>query len=113
MFLKQSKYSYLEIERHLADLVQEHRTTLCRFNLSRLVRQSSGECTSHMTEEFRFQQLSRDRSAVDCDERPVTPRTILMDGLGQQFLAGTRLSPDEDSGVSMCDTSGGFQNAEQ
>ncbi|MCY1439217.1 hypothetical protein D9M71_554420 [compost metagenome] len=42
-----------------------------------------------MAEQFRLQQVGRDRGAVELDERPLAAHAVKMQGTGHQFLAGT------------------------
>ena len=49
-----------------------------------------------MTEQFAFQEIFRDGSAVDCYERRFGARAVLVNRAGDQFLARPGFTPDED-----------------
>ena len=49
-----------------------------------------------MAEQFAFKELSRDRGAVECDERFTKAGTVEMDCPGDQFLAGTTFAVNEN-----------------
>ena len=65
-------------------------------------RRRPGEGAFDVAEHLAFHQLSRDRAAIDRDERPVAPRAQLMDRLGAELLAGPALAGDEDRGAALC-----------
>ena len=57
------------------------------------------ERAAHVAEELRLEQGLRQRAAVHGDERPLAPRAGVVDGLGDDLLAGARLAGDEHGGV--------------
>jgi hypothetical protein len=52
-----------------------------------------------VAEQLALQQLGGDRGAVHGNEDPVGPAAVVMDGAGDEFLAGSALPQDEDGGV--------------
>ena len=52
-----------------------------------------------MTEQFAFEQLGRNRAAVDGDERTLPPRTRIVNGPGGELLAGARFAQDQDARI--------------
>src|SRR5271170_3974785 len=66
-----------------------------------------------MSEEFRLQQFSRDRSAIDDHERPLTSGTIEVDRLGEQFLACSGFATNQDRGVRLGYPGSRFQNTHE
>ena len=56
-----------------------------------------------MPEELTLNQMFRDGGAVDGDKWFILLRTGEMDGTGHQFLAGSRLSTDQDISFGRCD----------
>ena len=48
-----------------------------------------------MPKEFALEQVLGNRAAIDFDERAVLARALLMDGAGDELLAGAALSGDE------------------
>ncbi len=59
----------------------------------------SGKRALFVTEKRAFHQTFGQGRAVDTDERPFASRTIVMDGLGNQFLPGSRFSRDQHGGL--------------
>ena len=57
-----------------------------------------GECAPLVPEQLRFQEGLGDRRAVDVDERAGAPGARAMKGSGEEALADTRLTLDEDRG---------------
>ena len=56
----------------------------------------SCEGTLFITEEFRFQQFTRNRGAVDADKGAVVSRPRVMDRPCEYFLSGAALSGDQN-----------------
>ncbi|MNN27948.1 hypothetical protein D3C81_1414990 [compost metagenome] len=56
-----------------------------------------------MTEQFAFQQVRRNRAAVDRDKRAVATGRALVDGARYHFLAGTRFAQHQHGGVEVGD----------
>ncbi len=52
-----------------------------------------------MPEQLRFEQLVRDRRAVDGNKRSAPPHALLMQGAGDQLFAGAGFTGDQDSGI--------------
>ena len=98
-FLERAQQLGLQIERHLADLVQKQRALVRQFQTAHLARDSAGECALLVAEQLAFQQAGRNGGAVELDKRPVAPRAQPVDGARQQLLAGARLSLDQHCGV--------------
>jgi hypothetical protein len=86
---------HLSGERQRADFIEEQRAAVGRFELAfaRLVRAGVG--ARFGAEEFGFDQLARQRAAIDRDEGTVPHRRIRMDDLGVLFLAGAVRAGDE------------------
>ena len=86
----------LEIRRHLADLVEQQRAPLGHLEEAFLVQRRARERALLVAEELRLDQIFGDRRAVDLDERPLRPLAVVVDGVGDQFLARAVLALDED-----------------
>jgi hypothetical protein len=56
-----------------------------------------------MAEEFAFEQLGGNRTAVDGHERTRTPVTVVVEGAGDHFLASAGLAEYQDSGIGIGD----------
>src|SRR5262249_17183103 len=55
----------------------------------------ASERATLVTEEFALQQCFRDRSAVDCNKRPLCPVAVLVNRARDEFLARARLATDQ------------------
>ncbi|MCY1309180.1 hypothetical protein D9M69_617180 [compost metagenome] len=56
-----------------------------------------------MTEKLALEQLRRDRRTVHSDQRVFGTLAGLVDGPGDQLLAGTRLAVDQHTGIGGAD----------
>src|SRR5437762_14383577 len=52
-----------------------------------------------MAEQFAFQELLRNRGAIDSQERQLAAVAMMINGAGDKFLAGTAFSGDQRSGI--------------
>ncbi len=86
----------LQVGRHLADLVEQQRAALGHLEQPFLVDRRAGERALLVAEQLRLDQVLRDGRAVDLDERPFGPLAVVVDGVGDQLLAGAVLTLDED-----------------
>src|SRR5262249_6790199 len=99
-FLEHAKQLGLQLERQLADLVEEDRAAVCQLEASSLRDVRAGEGASFAAEQLALDQRRRQRAAVDHDKPPVTPRAAVMDGSGDEFLAGAGFAKQQNADVS-------------
>ena len=85
----------------VADLVEEDGPAVGRLELADLELVRAGEGPALVPEELAFEQLPRDRRAVDLDERAALPDRLLVDRAGHHVLAGAGLAHDEDGDVDL------------
>src|SRR5262249_43045962 len=90
----------LQIERELADLVEEDRAARCGFEGALARSDRAGEGAALVTEELAFEKLRGNRAAVDDDERPVAPHALAVDRLRRRFFSGARFTFDEHGRVA-------------
>ena len=83
-------------------LVEKHNSMIGRFELSHSQLVRAGEGTPLVAEKLTLQEVGGDGGAVDLDELPVPTRGEIVDGTGNQFLAGACLPSDEDRDVDAC-----------
>src|SRR6201999_914369 len=86
----------LRVEAHGGDLIEEERAAIGDFKEALLGGDSGGECTFDMAEERGLKQLRGHGAGVDGDEGLVTPRRVVMESLGDELLAGSALTLDEN-----------------
>ena len=90
----------LHVDRHLADFVQEQGATVGKLQLSDLAAAPGArERAVPVSEEFGFEELARNRSAIYRDERAAGSFARIVNALRDQFLAGTRLAHHQDARV--------------
>ena len=85
----------LDVERQLADLVEEDRRVVGQLEAADLPRERAGERALLAAEQLALDQRRRDRRAVDADHRPAAPRAALVDLRGEQLLAGAGLAEQQ------------------
>src|SRR6266478_7398293 len=102
-FLEHSKKLGLKLQRHVSNFVEEQRSTIGQRKTAHVRTNSAGESSALVSEEFAFQKTGGHRRAVHLDEVPATARTELVNRSGDDFLAGSGLAADQDTGISGCD----------
>ena len=103
--LERAQQLRLELERQLADLVEEHRAAVGRLEGAGAVAVGAGEGAAHVAEELALDEVRADRAAVDDDERLVRARAALDDLGRDELLAGAALAVDEHVDVARGDLS--------
>ena len=58
-----------------------------------------GESALFVSEQFALEQILRDGGAVDRQVRLIVALTVVVDGTGNKFLAGTALAGDQRCSV--------------
>ena len=94
--LEESQKQSLHPQRHLPDFVEENRPHVGRFELTRLVAVGAGEAALHVPEQFGFEQCLGKTGAVDRSKDVGRARSSRVDGPGDDLLANTALTSDED-----------------
>ena len=95
---QEAKQLYLGGGIDFPDLVEEQGSALSLFHPSGAAFVGPGEGPLLMPEQFGFEKCGGKRGAVDCDHRTAGAPAELVDGLGDEFLAGTALSRDQNGG---------------
>ena len=98
----------LEVERHVAHLVQVKGAAVGQLQLPELPLLGVGERASLVAEELALEKVGGNGGAGDRDEGPPGAAAVVMDGPGHQLLAGARLAPQEDGDVAGCHTADGL-----
>src|SRR5690606_29100975 len=94
-FLQHAQQLALQVERDLADLVQEDGAAVGELEAAYTVPMRAGERALHVPEELALEQLVGDRRAVDLHEGPVAARAARMDHVRDELLADARLTLDQ------------------
>src|SRR5215469_4456999 len=90
----------LQRQRHISDFVQEQSPTVSHFKAADFLRKGPGKRAFFVAEEFAFQQVKWNRRAIELYERSSAALAGVMDVPGDQLLARTRLSKNQDRGIS-------------
>ncbi len=93
--LDEAQQLALQVEIHLADLVEEQGATVRQAGRPLAIPLGAGERSLHMTEDLALHQIVGNGGAVERDEGLTPARTALVDGLGTHLLAGAALPRDE------------------
>ena len=95
-------------KRHVADLVEKQRAAVALLELADAAAVGAGEGALLVAEQLAFQQVLRDGGAVEGQERCFAPGAVLVDGPGDQFLAGAALAGDQHGDVLGRDAADGL-----
>ncbi|MNN34230.1 hypothetical protein D3C81_1480260 [compost metagenome] len=86
----------LQVRRHFADLVEEHRTLVGQFHQPRLAAAlCAGKGAGGVAEQLAFGQVLRQRRAVERQEGCAVTAADGVTGAGHQLLAGTGFTVDQ------------------
>ncbi len=95
-FLEDAKELGLGGKGEVADLVEENGAALGLFESADAACDGAGEGAAFVSEEFGFEEGFGDGGAIDGDEGGLGAVAVLVEGAGDEFLAGTGLATDED-----------------
>ena len=84
------------MHRHVADLIEEQSSALRLLKPTNRLANSAGKRTFFVTKKLCLNQLARDCSHIDGDERASLTLAKIVDSLGHQFLAGAAFTRDQD-----------------
>jgi hypothetical protein len=96
LFLNHAQKLDLGFRAEGADLIEENGAVVGDFEISLLGLNGAGKGAPHVAEQGGFQQVRRQRTAVDGHEHPLAARRVGVDGLGDEFLAGAGIAGDQD-----------------
>ncbi len=85
----------LDAGRHLGDLVEEQRSRVGELEAAWPPFDRPGKGAALVTEDFVLEQRLGNRRAVDRDERMLAAAAELVNGLGDELLAGARFAIDQ------------------
>ena len=93
----------MQRERQLADFVEENRTLVGGLEQTDLVLSGTGKGTPLVAEQFAFEQIFRQRAAVDRQKTIVGAFRGEMNRARDQFLAGARFAGDQHARIGARD----------
>ncbi len=100
-FLQHAQHLGLEGRRDLADLVEEQGAAVGGFEATLARADRAGEGALLVAEEFGFEQVLRQRRTVEPHVGAARTRRVVVDGVGDEFLAGTGFATDQHRGVPL------------
>jgi hypothetical protein len=86
--------------RHVADLVEEDGAAVALLELAQALRGRAGERAALVPEELAFDEILRDRRAVDRDVGLGRAMAVAVQAARHEFLAGAALAGDHHRGVA-------------
>jgi hypothetical protein len=110
-FLKDPQELDLGGEGELAELVEEEGAAVGRLEDALLVVGGAGEGAAGVAEEGGFDELGRERAAVDRDEGAVAAGARAVDRASEELLAGAGLAEEEDRHAAGGDLAGAVDEA--
>ena len=99
--LQHPQQLYLHRQRHVAYLVKKQGSTLSQLETPGPAGNGAGEGALLVSEQFAFQQLGRNGSAVDRHERRVLTARMVMQVTGDHFLARPRFTQNQYRGLGV------------
>ena len=109
--LQDTKKLRLELQRDVANFVQEQRALMRELEPADLLCDRAGERATLMPKEFAFEQPGGDGGAVEFDEWPIPARTVAVNGARDEFFARAGLAEQEHRGISPGDGFDELQHA--
>ncbi len=103
LFLEEAEEFDLGGQGEAVDFVEEEGAGLGQFDEAGAAAGGAGEGAGFVAEEFVFDQVVGDGAAVDGDEGFVGAGAEVVDGAGEDLLAGAGFTGDEDAGVALGD----------
>ena len=95
LVLQEAQQLDLQRMRQIADLVEEQRALIGALDLADGLLHRAGEGAALVAEQLAFQQVLRDRAAVDGDERLLGARPEVVQRLRQRLLAGAAFAQQQ------------------
>ena len=89
MLLQNTQYFYLHIQRHIADFIEKERTAFSHLETPGAAVNGSGKGAFFMTEQFTFQQFSRNSATVNRHKRFISTMGMVMQIARNHFFTGT------------------------
>jgi hypothetical protein len=98
LLLENAEELGLELERNVADFVEENGAAIGEFEAADFLVDGTGEGAAFVAEKLGFEQAGGNGGAIDFDEGAFTARAEIVDGAGDELLAGAGFAEDENGG---------------
>src|SRR6185295_15057936 len=99
----------LKRKRKLAYFVQKYSAAIALLNASDVSPARASERAFLVSEQLGFQKIIRYRGTIDCDERTIPARALVVKRSGDQLFPGSALAFDEHRSGRVRETMNGFQ----
>ena len=96
LFLQDAQEFGLQLERDVADFVQEKGAAIGELEAADFLVDGAGEGAAFVAEEFGFEQAGGNRGAIHFDEGALFARAEIVDGARDEFFAGAGFAEDEN-----------------
>src|SRR5690242_12471243 len=93
--LERAQKLALEDERQMADLIEEERATISKFEQPGLRDRGTRERALFVAKQLALEELLGNRRAIDIHERRSTPRTVVVNRARDQFLSRASLAREQ------------------
>ena len=100
VIIQHAQQARLQLQRQLANLVQEQDAALRAFEGTRVIRVRAGEGTSLVTEQLALDQIGRNGAAIKHHERRTRAGADAVNEMRENILAGARLAGEGQGHVS-------------
>ena len=88
-----------KLERNIGHFIEEEGAAIGKFKAADFLRERAGESAAFVAKQFRFQKAGRNGSAIDFDESALAARAQIVNGAGDEFLAGAGFAEDQHGGA--------------
>ena len=92
------------------DLVEENRSRMSSFEAACAIPDGSRESTPYVAKEFAFEQAFAQSTAIDFDERTAVAIAEVVNRVGNDLFARSRLTQQENGRIAHCNSSGDAKN---
>jgi len=92
--LKNAQDFGLRWERHVADFIKEDRAAIALLEFADALDSCAGESAFFVAEEFAFEKIFGNGSAVNREKRFIAAAAVMLDRAGDQFLARAAFAGD-------------------
>src|SRR5258708_6918144 len=99
LFLQNTQQFGLQGQWNITYLIEKERSFVGHLKTAYLLRNRACECALLMAKQLAFQQIERDGSAVQLDERTSAPRADVVDRARNQLLTCARFSLNKNGGI--------------
>ena len=99
LLLQHAQHFGLRAQAHVGDFVEEERPSIGLLKFSDFILGRAGEAAFHVPEQLGFDELLRNRRAIDFDKCPVAAQARGVQGSRDEFLARSAFSVNQDAPI--------------